>query len=110
MFEYGLRSHQEICALFYLEYTERSPTARFTVSRVRPRRDMTFGGSVHRWKIVGRVHPSQNRGVQQINNQLIVTVTAILCCDWFCQATGIFCPRRFPPPNVISQTGLTLEL
>jgi transposase len=69
---------------------------------------MTFGGGVHRWNIVGRVHPSQNRGVQQINNQLIVTVTAILRCDWFCHATGIFCPRRFPPPNVISQTGLTL--
>jgi hypothetical protein len=40
--------------------------------------------------------------VQQIKNQLIVTVTAVLCCDRFCHATGIFCPRRFPPPNVIS--------
>jgi hypothetical protein len=68
---------------------------------------MAFGGGVHRWKMVGRIHPSQNRGVQQINNQLIVAVTAILCCDWFCHATGIFCPRKFPPPNVISQTNLT---
>jgi hypothetical protein len=39
---------------------------------------MTFGGGDHRWKIVGRVHPSQNRGVQQINNQLIVTVTGFV--------------------------------
>jgi hypothetical protein len=39
---------------------------------------MTFGGGEHRWKIVGRVHPLQNRGVQQINNQLIVTVTGFV--------------------------------
>jgi hypothetical protein len=40
---------------------------------------MTFGGGVHRWKIVGRVHHSQNRGVQQINNQLIVNL--LINCD-----------------------------
>jgi hypothetical protein len=57
---------------------------------------MTFCGGVHRRKIVGRVHPSQNRGVQQINNQLIVIVTAILCCDCFCHATGIFLRADFP--------------
>jgi hypothetical protein len=70
---------------------------------------MTVGGGVRRRKTVGRVHLSSNRGVQQIKNQLIVSVTAILCCDRFCHATGIFCPRRFPPPNVISQAGLILK-
>jgi hypothetical protein len=37
-------------------------------------------------------------------------VTAILCWDRFCHATGIFCLRRFPPSNVISQAGFTLLL
>jgi hypothetical protein len=49
---------------------------------------------------------SQNRGVQQTNT---VTVTSVLCCDRFYHATWIFCPRRVPPPNVISQPGLMLR-
>jgi hypothetical protein len=65
---------------------------------------MTFGGGVCRRK------QSDESIFRKIGVFNIVTVTAVLCCDWFCHATGIFCPRRFPPPNVISQGGLTLHI